>query len=99
MYQLFPVNEPLSYIVGYFWGKFKMFPSITLSVHCSHITGDTVNVPSISWTRETVKKLAWNILNVFTVLRLVYSGYIGHVHAVYLQCTSLVHYPLPPVCR
>ena len=63
-------------------------------MHCNHITGDTVNVPGISWTRETAKKLAWKILNVLPVPRSVYSGYFVHV---YLQCTSPVHHPLPPV--
>ena len=63
----------------------------------SPVTGDTVNVPGISWTRETAKKLAWKILNVLPVPRSVYGGYFVHVLAVYLQCTSPVHHPLPPV--
>jgi len=41
--------------------------------------------------------LAWKIMNVLSVPRLVYSGYFVHVPAVYLQCTSPVHHPLPPV--
>ena len=36
-------------------------------------------------------------MNVPPVPRPVYSGYFVHVLAVYLQCTSLVHHPLPPV--
>ena len=37
-------------------------------------------------------------MNVLSVPGSVYGGYFVHVLAVYLQCTSLVHYPLPPVC-
>jgi len=36
-------------------------------------------------------------MNVLPVPRLVYCGYFVHVLAVYLQCTSPVHHPLPPV--
>ena len=58
---------------------------------------DTVNVQSISCTRKTAKKLAWKIMDVPPVPRPVYSGYFVHVLAMYLQCTSPVHHPLPPV--
>jgi len=43
--------------------------------------------------------LAWKIMNVLSVPRSVYGGYFVHVLAVYLQCTSPVHHPLPPVSR
>jgi len=36
-------------------------------------------------------------MDVLPVPRLVYDGYFDHVPAVYLQCTSPVHHPLPPV--
>jgi len=36
-------------------------------------------------------------MNVLPVPRLVYGGYFVHVPTVYLQCTSPVHHPLPPV--
>jgi len=36
-------------------------------------------------------------MNVLPVPRSVYGGYFVHVLAVYLQCTSPVHHPLPPV--
>jgi len=36
-------------------------------------------------------------MDVLPVSRLVYGGYFVHVLVVYLQCTSLVHHPLPPV--
>ena len=36
-------------------------------------------------------------MNVLPVPRSVYGRYFVHVLAVYLQCTSPVHHPLPPV--
>ena len=58
---------------------------------------DIVNVLSISWARNTARKLVGNILNVLMMYQLGFSGYIVHVLTMYLQCPGLGNWGLPPV--
>ena len=52
---------------GKFWvlslGKFWMFPWCSWWGHPGHMIWNTVNVPAISWPRNTAEKLVGNILN------------------------------------
>ena len=47
--------------------------------------------------QENCREIGLEIMNVLPVPRSVYGGYFVHILAVYLQCISPVHHPMPLV--